>query len=386
MNRLTYDELVNIEYKFIFDYYDKPLVFIGHSNQANYLLYFIDSKRFFISRLDKRDVKKISELKNLTSFYRYLIENDNLQVLIFDYVSKQVDYYKLHEIEFDYETFLPKTNTLIDFDYFNEREIDFNYRFEDHLSFPLETEDLTIRIVDSRNSSHYKLSVISEVIKYFEQSFQSVKRNFGSSEKELMALPFTEGSFKVNLLLSNEPNLFEDYLSFEPILSILKELNVTSRELDLDKMKNKLDLNLIENVDKVYETLKKEEVSLELYSNESSTNRITKLASNPIIDNNLAVFKEKIKELQSLVVTRETETIDGEIQSASTIRNSFVLRTVNGTFSGKFSKDIIEGLRDKNITLKEFPSAITATLEIETTSNFENEETDKKYTIIGIEQ
>lgn len=55
-------------------------------------------------------------------------------------------------------------------------------------------------------------------------------------------------------------------------------------------------------------------------------------------------------------------------------------------FSGKFSKDIIEGLRDKNITLKEFPSAITATLEIETTSNFENEETDIKYTIISIEQ
>lgn len=66
IKHLTYDDLSNLQYRLIFDYYDQPLSFIAQIKSSNYLFYFISDKEWFITEVNQDIIDRLNHLKNLT--------------------------------------------------------------------------------------------------------------------------------------------------------------------------------------------------------------------------------------------------------------------------------------------------------------------------------
>lgn len=136
IENLTLENMINLEYKFIFDYYDKPLSFIGCVNQTNYLFYFINDNSYFVAKLTKKDVEVLSELKNFKNFLSYLIKEMKLNVLTIDFKNKLINCSSIDDsLSADY---LPETKELIQFDFNEKIEIAKDYKFENKLTFATE--------------------------------------------------------------------------------------------------------------------------------------------------------------------------------------------------------------------------------------------------------
>ncbi|ATF25330.1 hypothetical protein CNY62_02375 [Brochothrix thermosphacta] len=379
MSMLSFSRAINIEYKFIFEYYDRPLSFIGFVDNINYLFHFIDDENFFIAEMNIQEVEKLSENKNISDFLHFLIDENKVSIINFNYDLEETCYKDFDET---FERYIPKNDSLIDYDILSERQIDADFRFESQLVFPIETEQLTVRILDNDNSNLYKFSVIENVMKYINDSFNFISKS--DTNKELMMSPFTVGSFKVNFKLFNNPNLIEENIDFSSLIKIINELNTSDRALDLNLAENTLNSELLGSVDSLYEVLKREGIQLQ-FKDVNNLN-LAELSGSPLIGHNLSVFKDKIKELNQEKLTSETIVVDGDIRSANVQRNSFSLVTVEKVITGRFDKNLRVELREKSTTFTKFPSSITATIKVEYKYNENDELISTTYTMMSFSQ
>ncbi|MBC1935079.1 hypothetical protein [Listeria grandensis] len=369
MNKLSHSELLNIEYKFIFEYYDKPLSFIGYANQHNYLFYFIDDTSFFTAELTKSDTIYLSECKDLTKLINDLISREKLYILEFDFLNDSIKYTNAEHNKQAIEDY-PNIPNLIEFDFNSNRIIEKDYRFENYLDFPLEADKITVRVVNEVNSNLYKYTIIENVMKYVSESFSSIKSAYDfENNQELMMSPFSKGSFKVNFELLENTNLLETSNNFYPMLNILQEVSVSEKEVDLDILDTKLNVELINNTISLYETIKEEGISLE-FSKSIDGKELTSISQKINVDKNLAIFKESINTKSTVSVNKEIKTIEGELRSASVDRNSFSINTVNGKVSGKFEKELFRRLKTNELTVV-FPAYISAEIEIDSYTDIE---------------
>lgn len=352
MNKLSFKEIMNLDYKFIFDYFDVPLSFIGESKKRNYLFYYIDDETFFVSELKKRDVIQLDNTKNLKKFMEYLIEIEKLKIMKFDFSEDRVEYISIEQADFDFKKYLPKSNKVIDYDYNLNIEIPKEYSFSRHLKFLLETENMTVRITDQFNSEIYNIEVIENVMKYVKKSFDTVKnaaQTLGEViNQDLMMSPNTVGSFKINFLMSDESNLLDDKIDFFPILNVIDEVTVQNRQLNLDIIDDEVGVELINNVREFYDTVKKESIAIEFYENKNSGEQLARLSSNSFIDNNLNVFKDKIKEKEQLTVTfEEIKLKNSRFITGSVIYNSVKIDVDGVTKKAKFQTDLFKRIKNK---------------------------------------
>ena len=121
----TYEELVNMEYKLIFDYYDKPLSFVAEVAGKNYLFFFISDDQWFITLVDQDVANKLNDYKDLKPLYKYLYKHNKVELLIFDFDNNNnntVSYTVAKDFG-KYKFYLPKVSDKIDFDYAHEVEI-----------------------------------------------------------------------------------------------------------------------------------------------------------------------------------------------------------------------------------------------------------------------
>lgn len=118
----TYEELVNMEYKLIFDYYDKPLSFIAEVADKNYLFFFISDDKWFIALVDQDVANKLNDYKDLKPLYKYLYKHNKVELLIFDFDNNTVSYTAAKDFD-KYKFYLPKISDKIDFDYEHEVKI-----------------------------------------------------------------------------------------------------------------------------------------------------------------------------------------------------------------------------------------------------------------------
>lgn len=115
----TYEELVNMEYKLIFDYYDKPLSFIAEVACKNYLFFFISDDQWFITLVDQDVANKLNDYKDLKSLYKYLYKHNKVELLIFDFDNNTVSYTAAKDFG-KYKFYLPDVSDKIYFDYEHE--------------------------------------------------------------------------------------------------------------------------------------------------------------------------------------------------------------------------------------------------------------------------
>lgn len=379
MNKLSFKELMNIEYKYIFEYFDSPLSFIATSKRRNYLFYYIDDTSFFIAELIKNDISTLNETKNLKEFMKYLADLDKIKVVTFDFTSDQVSYLSLDEVTFDFENYFPTSDKIVDYDYNLEQDIPFNYDYADELDFPLETEDITVRISDNSNSQVYSFDVVESVMRYVKKSFDAVKiaaQNLNT--QNLLMSPYTEGSFKVNFLISEDDNLLESKIDFSPILNAIDEVTVDNRELSLDLIDEELGIELVENINELYSVVKQEGVSIGFYENKESSVELAKIYTNNILENNLSVFTDKISEKNSLTTT-QTEIVvpNSRFITGSLIYNSVMIEIEGITERAKFETKLFKRIKDKTQHLN-LNQSITLDLTVETSIDSQGNIVKKK--------
>lgn len=116
IKHLTYDDLTNLQYQLIFDYYDQPLSFIAQIKTQNYLFYFISDNQWFITEVNQDIIDQLNLLKNLTPLYQYLYQHDELFVVTFDHSKQQVTYQPAKRFAHIMH-YLPISNKPITFDY-----------------------------------------------------------------------------------------------------------------------------------------------------------------------------------------------------------------------------------------------------------------------------
>lgn len=118
----TYKELVNMKYKLIFDYYDKPLSFIAEVADKNYLFFFISDDKWFITLVDQDVADKLNDYKDLKPLYNYLYKHNKIELLIFDFDNNAISYTAAKDFG-KYKFYLPKVSDKIGFDYEHEVKI-----------------------------------------------------------------------------------------------------------------------------------------------------------------------------------------------------------------------------------------------------------------------
>ena len=376
MNRLSFKEVMDAEYKFIFEYFDSPLSFISVSKKRNYFFYYINDDSFFVSELKKKDFEILNETKNLKKFMDYLVNLDKVNIINFNFDNDEVQYLTLEQADFEVEKFLPKTNKIIDYDYNLEIEIPYDYDYSRYLEFPLEVEDITLRVYDNVNSHSYNFDIIDSAMKYVKKSFDSIKQAAITADniinQNLMVSPFTTGSFKLNFLISDNDSLLADKIDFFPILNVIDEVTVSNRELNLELIDEELGIELIQNIDELYSIVKHEGVSIAFYGNENLDSELVKIAPNSLIDNNLDVFKEKISERNQLIVTHtELDVPNSRFISGSVIYNSVKIDIDETTQIAKFESGLFRRIKDgtQHLTLDK---KITLKITIETSRDINN--------------
>ena len=115
----TYEELVNMKYKLIFDYYDKPLSFIAEVAGKNYLFFFISDDQWFITLVDQDVANKLNEYKDLKPLYKYLYKHNKVELLTFDFDNSAASYTAAKDFG-KYKFYLPDVSDKIYFDYEHE--------------------------------------------------------------------------------------------------------------------------------------------------------------------------------------------------------------------------------------------------------------------------
>ena len=122
MIKPTYEELVNMKYKLIFDYYDQPLSFIAEVAGNNYLFFFISDNKWFITLVDQDVANKLNDYKDLKPLYKYLYKHNKVKLITFDFYNSTVSYAVAKDFG-KYKFYLPKVSDKIEFDYEHEVEI-----------------------------------------------------------------------------------------------------------------------------------------------------------------------------------------------------------------------------------------------------------------------
>lgn len=358
MKKLTFKQLIEIEYVLIFDLIDQPLFFVGESDNKAYLFYFVDENSYLFSPLLYSDFKLL------------LGEDVDREVLNKLYLSNRLNIMKIQEDESviyeevenikELNSYLPHEKFRRNIDIIRDvplSEIDlkeFN-RFDETLS-----NEIVVSMHDEKNSNVLSLNIFDSLIELVKKYREELNNEY-LTDIPLRVIAPEFGSFRIGFKFDTNENksLFdnEDNVDFTLLIDLINNLNAD--DISTDIIENRLVQKILPSLNKYYRSLDKENVYTILKTNTFEAKITNKL---PNFEKNLDVLLEK----KSKEITDKSYIyVYGDILSANTVNNHFILSESESGFiyRGKFESNLFYDLKSKNRDFKNFPSEIRAHIE-----------------------
>lgn len=382
--------LDNLEYVFIFDYYDIPLFFFSKDKNDGkyYVFYLIDDNAYFYSSLSASDINYFFANSNGYDFLDYLNNKSKLKFILLEgntcYI-KELSEYKMIFNE-DFKEAFPLGRHEIKYEYIHKVDfLEIKNNYKKYFPNIYDTEQLTLRIKDKKNSHSLDINIIYSTLDFIKNSWADINdryANFGAEKKLLMTAP-TRGSLKLEFRLESfEANsLFPNKASFSELVDFIDNLSFTPIYSEEEMMNEK---NLIEETSKFYEIIDKNNLSIDFISNNVKLSNIKKSEH---IKRNLENMRFCVnKEIMKKNVTTENIEIEGEVLSANIKRNHFRIKSVSlGEIYGTFETELFKRLKSSEISVT-VSKYIYAHVIKEEIVNIDSNETITKYILTSFNQ
>lgn len=386
----SYKELVNMEYKLIFDYYDQPLSFVAKIGSIDYLFYYISNEEYFLTQIDIDVAKKLNDLKNLTKLYEYLKQKQKIQIVTFDFKNKKVKFIPLSSFK-NAQEYLPKSGENITFDYQNEIKINSNTNLLKYIDISSSLSSLAVRLINSNNSHSLSANVIKNTIDYviniYNAGIASCRKLFNNSD-DVFISSFSPGSFIINFEFSDSD--INDK-TFDSLYRVASKINDVNSPADPKLFLEETNKQIFTDTKDLYEkVLKKSNVNIEFYKNTQKDNKNHKIKISPNkfvseniknYSNELKKIDEKVKEENIEVKTKKISIKNAHFISGNIRNNTLKFESIDeGQKDAKFEPSLFKKIKnstDKELRLSyEVPVNLDVT--VETTYNKETNESKEK--------
>lgn len=394
MNNANF-KMENIDYLFIFDYYDYPLSFISNKIDGSYrFFYFIDDYTYFLKRLSIKDIVLLFSDLSTKELLDFFIAQSDFEIIEYDALSNEINIKSISEYELDNSVkvvdFFPDENSKFEEDIISKISFsDLRRTYKTYFPDLFSNKELTIKLVDSTNSHSSKpdmvISTISLMKTFFNESKEYLKEKTHYPNEELQIIPFTPGSFNINFELSKpkKVSIFEnhDELDFDNFVLFFDSLVDVEPETVYSGMIHE-SKEIIKTTNEFYSQMKKQDVKIEIRGREDT--KLSTLSYNKKTDE----YFEKLSSLilKDLIVDTKEELYDFKavVVSASKLRNHVTLELQSGRISAKFSKELFTEIKEseKVISLSNIDGRYKKT------SSFDEEgnEIDTSYEILEFTQ
>lgn len=357
MINLHYSDLVNMEYKLIFDYYDQPLSFIAKIKNKDYLFYYISDNEYFITLVDSKVAVKLNEMKNLTHLYKYLLEKNKVEVVSFDFDNETVTFIPFKDFK-NAENYIPISERNITFDFENEIKIDSNTNLLQYLdiSDKHKFSDFMVRIFNPTNSHAFPYYIVQGIIASVSEYFNIVKEKnkFFNDADDLYIRAFQKGSFQIDFEIQDS-NLRER--TYNSISEIINKVNEISKEPDIEYLTNESNKRMFINTKKMYdEIIKKNNVTIEFKqnSNKKKQEKVS-IKATPFVSKNIEIYNKQLtqaveKQDENSKIKRVTFK-NASFRSVSVNRNSLTfinnddLNDNNKSISAEFDPELFKKIK-----------------------------------------
>lgn len=342
--------------KFVFEYYDLPLVFISERLNGNYyFFYLIDDNIYFRKPLSSQDIKLIFESQNISSILKEFISSDNFEIIEFltndaATIYSVSDYVKKSGI--DVKDFFPDEDIKFEYEYIKGVSFDrLKVQYEKEFPELFTAKNLTIKLKDSDNSYLAKPSMVLKTIAwvetFIEEKSKFLNANNSFTYENLKLLPFSPGSFNINFELSKtgQISLFEsvsEELSFEDIVDFISHIEEYSVQSIYENYLFKSP-KIVKATNDFYNEMKESEIAVWISKGEDDW----------VSFNSSSALDEKMKELQFLSKENksgkesiEILTFEGEVRSASKMRNTISIGINGKKISAQYTDSLFNEIKE----------------------------------------
>lgn len=342
--------------KFVFEYYDLPLVFISERLNGNYyFFYLIDDNIYFRKPLSSQDIKLIFESQNISSILKEFISSDNFEIIEFltndaATIYSVSDYVKKSGI--DVKDFFPDEDIKFEYEYIKGVSFDrLKVQYEKEFPELFTAKNLTIKLKDSDNSYLAKPSMVLKTIAWVEtfikEKSKFLNANNSFTYENLKLLPFSPGSFNINFELSKtgQISLFEsvsEELSFEDIVDFISHIEEYSVQSIYENYLFESP-KIVKATNDFYNEMKESEIAVWISKGEDDW----------VSFNSSSALDEKMKELQSLSKENksgkesiEILTFEGEVRSASKMRNTISIGINGKKISAQYTDSLFNEIKE----------------------------------------
>lgn len=371
---ISYEELLEFNYEYIFDFYDIPLFFIlRDESEKLYLNYMIDEIndyqiKWFFSRISRLELYNLlNKSMGVKKFLNKLINLDRMKYLYVDNKKKSLDFENVNISLIDE---LPVDDFYVDYDYLNNKELEINKNY----SFSSNEFDLILR--DDQDSHSIEVDILTKTLESFQELFKSVNKGITNLKVEAIY----PSSFGIRLI--GEDDLFETsrktleniYLMVDNIKN--NKLTDIEDNVFIDQL---YDLSALTKITELAKNVEKFNVSLELKTKDKADTTLK------IKKSEISKFKSLNKLISDLNTTEESIIeIKGVLNSINLNRNYFsIVDEDDIKYSGKLESELKDNIADNQFVI---PAEITAKLLKKQKYNYEKEENEINYVMKSYNQ
>lgn len=371
---INYEELLDFNYEYIFDFYDIPLFFIlRDKNEKLYLNYMIDEIndyeiKWFFSRISRLELDNLlNKSIGVKKFLNKLINLNRMKYLYVDNAKKSLDFENVNISLIDE---LPIDDFYVEYDYLNNKEIEINQNYNSSSN----EFDLILR--DEQDSHSIKVDILTKTLESFQELFKSVNKGITNLKVEAIY----PSSFGIRLI--GEDDLFETskntleniYLMVDNIKN--NKLTDIEDNVFIDQL---YDLSALTKITELAKNVEKFNVSLELKTKDKSETPLN------IKKSEISKFKSLNKLISDLNPTEESLIeIKGVLNSINLNRNYFSIVDADDIkYSGKLESELKNNIADNQFVV---PAEITAKLFKKQKYNYEKEENEINYVMKSYNQ
>lgn len=385
----------DIDYLFIFDYYDYPLSFISKKIEGNYyFFYFIDDYTYFIKRLSIKDISLVFTDVSTRNILEEFKVAEDFNIMEYNTSSdktliKTIAEYEL-EKNVNIEEFFPDEESKFEEDQISGKS--FTLLKESYTEFfpdIFKNRDLTVKLIDKDNSNLSNPDIVISTIRLMESYFDGHKEHLGDSliypNDKLKMSPFSPGSFNINFKLSEpeETTLFEyhDSLNFDNFILFFDSLINVPPEIVYEDLiyENK---EIVKATEQFYHAIKKSNVKIELLNNKKT--KFSTLSHSEKADKYFEEFASYASKSEVVDTKEDILKFKGIVTSGSNTRNRITIELLSGRISAKFSKELFKEIKDREkiISLSEMKGKYKKIVSLDS----DNNEIDVKYEIVEFTQ
>ncbi|MEB6146367.1 hypothetical protein [Enterococcus casseliflavus] len=387
MNNLIFSDM---EYIFIFDYYDTPLFFISQSrkNSNYYLFYSINDDAYFYSELSASDINYLFSNPNGYDVLHYLKKKSKLNFVVikdnsFD-VNSLAEYTNIFNE--DIREALPLEKYPIEFDFVHKLEFeDIRKQYKSYFPNVYANDQLTLRIKNKEDSSSLGIDIVSSALEFMRSTWQDLSNRYAElgTEKKLLVSAPAKGSLKLDFKLEKDQQtgLFTNDASFSELIDFVNNLTYIPM-YDEEELLN--ERKLIEETVKLYKVIEENDLSIDLISNKVKLGNIKKSEK---IKRNLDVMLSNVNNqlMKKNVLTEEIE-VEGEVLAANKSKNYFKIRSLaQGDISGTFERNLFKKVKTSEVQIT-ISKSIHAHITKEQTTDIDTNETKIKYILNSFTQ